>query len=132
MSAEFELIRREEGLESRLYDGMITAHVILKNIRPGDISYPTRRSQIIEITFPKNWDMDTEEFSRSLAAAEYRYRIHPAGRTLQLRHDYKNVAAVLLFFRSDRGHSFLPHLSPDHAATHEENILPPTSSSVTA
>lgn len=35
--AEFELIRREEGLESRLYDGAITAHLILKDIRPGDI-----------------------------------------------------------------------------------------------
>jgi transglutaminase-like putative cysteine protease len=36
-AVEFELIRREEGMESSIYDGEITAHVILKDIRPGDI-----------------------------------------------------------------------------------------------
>ncbi len=36
-AAEFEVIRREEGLDRQLYDGELTAHVILKDIRPGDI-----------------------------------------------------------------------------------------------
>lgn len=33
---EFELIRREEGLDQQLYDGEITAHAILNDIRPRD------------------------------------------------------------------------------------------------
>lgn len=39
-AAEFAVIRREAGLEKQLYDGELTAHVILQDIRPGDmISY---------------------------------------------------------------------------------------------
>ncbi|MFK7849594.1 MAG: DUF3857 domain-containing protein [Akkermansiaceae bacterium] len=37
IDAEFEVIRREEGLDRQLYDGELTAHVILKDIRPGDL-----------------------------------------------------------------------------------------------
>lgn len=33
---EFELIRQEKGLDRQLYDGEITAHAILSDIRPGD------------------------------------------------------------------------------------------------
>jgi transglutaminase-like putative cysteine protease len=33
---EFEVIRRESGLDMQLYDGRLTAHAILKDIRPGD------------------------------------------------------------------------------------------------
>lgn len=36
-AAEIELLRREEGMEYRLYDGDLTALVILKDVRPGDI-----------------------------------------------------------------------------------------------
>lgn len=32
----FEVIRRETGLDVQLYDGLLTAHTILKDIRPGD------------------------------------------------------------------------------------------------
>lgn len=35
-AAEFEVIRREKGLDRQLYDGELTAHVILKDIKPGD------------------------------------------------------------------------------------------------
>ena len=35
-AAEFELIRQEKGLDRQLYDGEITAHAILRDIRPGD------------------------------------------------------------------------------------------------
>jgi hypothetical protein len=34
--AKFELIRQEKGLDRQLYDGEITAHTILSDIRPGD------------------------------------------------------------------------------------------------
>lgn len=33
---QFEVIRRETGLDRQLYDGQLTAHAILKDIRPGD------------------------------------------------------------------------------------------------
>ncbi len=36
-AAEFDTIRREEGMESQLYNGKLTSHVILKDIRLGDI-----------------------------------------------------------------------------------------------
>ena len=36
-AAEFQVIQREGGMESQLYDGELTAHVILSDIRPGDI-----------------------------------------------------------------------------------------------
>jgi hypothetical protein len=32
----FEVIRRETGLDMQLYDGLLAAHTILKDIRPGD------------------------------------------------------------------------------------------------
>lgn len=35
-ATEFELIRQEKGLDQQLYDGEITAHAILNDIRPGD------------------------------------------------------------------------------------------------
>ena len=35
-AVKFELIRQEKGLDRQLYDGEITAHAILNDIRPGD------------------------------------------------------------------------------------------------
>lgn len=35
-TVDFEVIRRETGLDRQLYDGQLTAHAILKDIRPGD------------------------------------------------------------------------------------------------
>ena len=41
---EFKIIQREEDLESQLYDGEQTVHLILKDIRPGDtLSYAFSR-----------------------------------------------------------------------------------------
>ncbi len=34
---DFELLRREKGLERRVYDGRLTADMILTDVRPGDI-----------------------------------------------------------------------------------------------
>jgi len=36
-AAEIEVMRREEGLEYRLYDGTLTALIILNDVRPGDV-----------------------------------------------------------------------------------------------
>jgi len=36
-AAEIQVIRREEGMEEQLYNGALTAHIILNDVRPGDI-----------------------------------------------------------------------------------------------
>ena len=36
-NAEIEVIRQEKGLDRQLYDGELTAHVILEDVRPGDV-----------------------------------------------------------------------------------------------
>ncbi len=44
---KIEVLRREEDMESRLYDGELTALVILEDVRPGDIlSYSFTRSGV--------------------------------------------------------------------------------------
>ncbi|MEM8953382.1 MAG: DUF3857 domain-containing protein [Verrucomicrobiota bacterium] len=43
--AKIDVMRREEGLERQLYDGELTAHIILDDVRPGDIlSYAFSRT----------------------------------------------------------------------------------------
>jgi hypothetical protein len=94
-ATEFELIRQEKGLDRKLYDGEITVHAILSDIRPGDtIVYSYTVTGANPIFQGKQHSFLKTEFGSAVDYNRCRILWDASMRTLRWRHNDVSLAKI--------------------------------------